>query len=304
MTNHINIALTCDDGFAHYCAETMVSILMNSHKNDVRYTFYVIGNLREETQDKIKRISDIKPCEIIFISMPEFDSDDIVTKAINYRVKLPSLLPHLDKVIYSDCDVTFVGDISELWEEDIADYYLGMCSNSIKKSQQINIKAEFIKSGVLETDFNLDKHQTYFNSGLLLMNLKKMRDDGVEEKLLYFMRKYSYLPLVDQDMLNLVCYDEIKELGLKWNFLLSYFKLRPSQVIQKYRAELSDLKKNKHMIKMIHFIGKNKPNKIYKIYLPHIITPVNEYKKLFKHYLDRSGFMDADQYQKTYWKVI
>ena len=132
------------------------------------------------------------------------------------------------------------------------------------------------------------------------MNLKEMRKDKVEQKLLKYVDKYNFLGCIDQDLINLVCYDKAKELNIKWNFLLSYFKLQRWQVLKEYRKDLVDLKRHYKNIGMIHFIGKNKPSTIHYWHIGHIITPVNKYKKLFWNNLKLTDWKDEVSYTIKY----
>ena len=54
------------------------------------------------------------------------------------------------------------------------------------------------------------KHTQYFNAGVLLLNLKKIRRDNIEPKLWNFAIDRSPLDFQDQDVLNAVLGNKVK----------------------------------------------------------------------------------------------
>ena len=72
----------------------------------------------------------------------------------NFRLKIASLIPNVEKCIYLDSDLILTENISKLWMQDIDDYYFAAVTDK--------------KVG--------------FNAGVLLINLKKWREDNLEKK--------------------------------------------------------------------------------------------------------------------------
>lgn len=86
-----------------------------------------------------------------------------------------------DKMIYLDVDTVINNDIAELYNQDIEDYEMGV------------VRDVFI--------FGLRLHKTYFNSGMLLMNLKKIKETGMLERTRELI-KTKRMSFLDQDALN------------------------------------------------------------------------------------------------------
>lgn len=110
------------------------------------------------------------------------------------RLWLARSLPNLDKVLYLDADTMVRGSLHELWETDLQGKMLGMAMGCIPEYG--------------------------YNSGVILMDLKKMRsDDSMWLKLEEHMKRYSrnyFLP--DQTTINRFFKDEITELPTKFNY--------------------------------------------------------------------------------------
>ena len=129
-----------------------------------------------------------------------------------------------------DCDTTVLGDLSELYNINIEDFY----------AAGVNDTSETIKECCKR--LNVEK---YFNSGVLLLNMEKIRNDNIYEKFLDFAgenKDIIFFP--DQDILNAVLKDKVKFLGNEWNKI-------------QYDNEYIDYKKQE--IKIIHHTGFPKP---------------------------------------------
>jgi lipopolysaccharide biosynthesis glycosyltransferase len=209
-------------------------------------------------------------------------------------------LPKLDRVIYTDCDVTFLDDLSELWHEDISGYYSGNCIDwGYDRDRVTNHFLNNCK--IAENSFLMQDHRMYFNSGFMILNLAKIREDDIEEKSIYYAEKYSYFPFRDQDIINLVYYGKIKPIDFKWSFLISYYTARERGIRIKDKTLLRDLEKSSKNPKMIHFLANKKPNILYRsIFYPFSCHIVNSYKMLFWKYLALTDWKNEKKYKIIY----
>lgn len=87
-----------------------------------------------------------------------------------------------DKIIYLDVDTVINNDIAELYNQDIEDYEIGCVRDVFIFGQKLN--------------------KTYFNSGMLLMNMKKIKETGYLEKTRKLCQDKKML-FLDQTALNL-----------------------------------------------------------------------------------------------------
>lgn len=97
-----------------------------------------------------------------------------------------------DKILYLDVDTIVDKDLTELWN-----FNLGNCCIAARFENQ---KAE------------------YFNSGVLLMNLKMIRDLQLDDKVIRLLKKCRFA-FPDQDAMNIIFKGRIKELPFKYNVL-------------------------------------------------------------------------------------
>lgn len=125
-----------------------------------------------------------------------------ITSASYYRLLIPKLITHYDKVMYHDVDVIFREDQSHLFfSTDMSGYYVA----------GVNFTGGLEKSGrkylnKLDLDW-----KTYILSGNVIFNLALMRQDGLVQIFEERVKKSTYI-YQDMDIINIVCKGKIKRL--------------------------------------------------------------------------------------------
>lgn len=109
------------------------------------------------------------------------------------RAALPQILKE-DLVLSLDFDLIIDKDINELWEIDMADYYL---------------------AGVEEPKKEGFRHP-YVNFGVILMNLKKLREDKIDERAIHSLDTV-YTFANEQDVMNNLCFGKVRLLPSTYN---------------------------------------------------------------------------------------
>lgn len=122
-----------------------------------------------------------------------------------FRIIAPTVLKHIDKLLYLDADIIIDGDITPLWNIDITEYVLAA------------VREESIIA--LDKRLKMPDDYKYFNAGVILLNSKKVRDENKFESVIKYLKDNSEEILyLDQDALNAILYDEWLELDEKWNY--------------------------------------------------------------------------------------
>lgn len=258
----IPIALSFDSSYAPFASILIKSILINSNP-DYTYDFYIIN--KQTTPESMRRIeidlANYKNKKLRFLNLDKILSNynffihKHFTEETYYRFFLPKLLPDLDKIIYLDCDVICIGDISNLYKTDISDNY-------IAAARDVQVLGEFKADHVLSYDYltkiGMKNPYKYFQAGVLLLNLKKMRLISFTEKALGMVHeKYKY---VDQDILNVICEDHVHYIEYAWNLMFDHDGTRISKYIS--NAPLQCYEEYMEARKapfIIHYAGEHKP---------------------------------------------
>ena len=212
----IPIFYAIDDGYAKFVAVSIKSLIMNAN-NNYNYDINVIyENLSEENAQKLKSL-ETDNVKIILTEMNQNLSmitdklgnrlrEYTFTLTIFFRLFIPVMFPKYNKCIYVDADTVISDDISRLYNEDLGDNYLGCIVD--KSTIDNEILASYFEEVV---GIPRDK---YINSGVLLMNSKKLRELKIDEKFLDLYTKYGFDVIApDQDYINSMCYGHIKYLS-------------------------------------------------------------------------------------------
>lgn len=253
MNKTINIVLCSDNNYAQHIAVVMASIMANTK---AQVCFFVINdNISQEKIIKLKSTADRFNTVIEFIDVPKEKFTNVylsghVSKAAYFRLALENILPvDIEKVIYLDVDLLVYDDINKLWQYNLKTFPLGAVKDfGIMASERLcKQKAEVI---------GLPENEAYFNSGVLLINLKQWREKNYTEQILEVINKNSF-PHHDQDALNKIFMKNWLQIDLRWNIIPPVFNLFTKILLNKtFRSEAIQAKKNPGII---HYAGRYKP---------------------------------------------
>lgn len=120
------------------------------------------------------------------------------SKAAWARILIPDLLPDVDQCVYSDCDMLFVADPAEMLDSLQDPNVLLAGHFDIYDSRRKD--ADWCREQGLPVSMD-----DYVCTGLVAMNLKGFRAEGIVEKCLDFGLSHPHIPFPDQTTLNQVC---------------------------------------------------------------------------------------------------
>lgn len=216
----IPIFFTIDHSYVPYVATAISSIVENSSR-EYNYKIHILHE--GLTEEDISRISSLQRegFDIAFREMKEgleliTDRDenklrcDYFALSIFFRLFIADVFPEYDKGIYIDSDIVVPGDISELYNIDLGANIIGACTdNSIQGIPPL--------TNYLEQAIGVPRLE-YINSGVLLMNLKMMRDKEFSQKFLTLLDTYHFDTVApDQDYINAICNGKILYLNEEWD---------------------------------------------------------------------------------------
>lgn len=278
----IAVVYITDQNYALPTCVSAVSVIVNKSV-DEKIRIYII--CYQVSADDIKRFQDLanEDVEIIIIEKNEEEhirlgqnSDlDRVSSIALYKFGLARMLDLEDKVLYLDGDVIVQGSLYSLFNTDISECYLAAVNDIVNES--INMGCE--------RRIHL-KSQEYFNSGVMLLNLMKMREDDIEEHLIdYKLNGINHF--MDQDALNYVLEDKRLKLSFHSNFLSTIFDfLTIEDIYQRYPINSESsyaVEEYLSNILIVHLTGNLKP---WEYELPW-------FTKIFKDYYKVSPYKDC-----------
>lgn len=219
----IPIVFAIDNNVVMPCGITITSLLMNAKPNTC-YDIYILCNQSKLNVEGRKKLNDAfanhSQCRLSFVDVGENykETEGLttghITTAAYYRLAIPVLFPQFEKMIYSDVDIIFQQDLSELYETSLLKGELLAAVLDLAIDDKYYFRSDLpSKIGKSVKD--------YFNSGFMVLNLKQMREENIVEKFNQHARiKYAQH---DQDVLNVVCKGRVQILSLMYNFQLNHF---------------------------------------------------------------------------------
>ena len=213
----IPIFFAVDDVYSPFLAVTLQSLTENASKNYYYSIKILYTNMQEENKKKLAKYES-ENVKIEFVDLnyyiqkiqDKLYTRDYYTNTTYFRLFIPSLYPQYDKAIYLDGDTVVLGDISELYNIDMGDNLIaGIPDGAV---QAVPIFQEYVEKVVGVVDYN-----NYFNAGIIVMNLKALREYKFQEKFLYMLGKIKFEVAQDQDYMNRLCKGRVKLLGFEWN---------------------------------------------------------------------------------------
>ena len=242
----ITIAYAPDKNFVPLTLVSMASVLNNARKNDEIEFVIMYADLEDKYLQTFDNLQSIKQYSLKTLKVDTkifdgFPCPNWVTMEAWFRCLLADLLPDDERVLYLDCDTIVRASLHPLFELDLGDNLAGVIEDSSLSKQ----KAQNI---ALEDNF-------YFNSGVMLINLKAWRKCDFFAKLKDIVMKDSKISN-DQDALNKAC-DGLKyRLSPKYDYMHVWWRKNVSQYDESYQKEFLKAEENPVIV---HFTGV-KPN--------------------------------------------
>ncbi|HEX2094945.1 MAG TPA: glycosyltransferase family 8 protein [Longimicrobiaceae bacterium] len=287
--NRAPLALVCatNDAFALSAAAMLHSVATHLADGSSLRVFILDDGVSPESRSRLERVvarfrvlTELVWLEPDVSSIAGFKTLPALPYTMYLRFQVGSLLPaSLDRVIYLDTDIVVRTDLWELWETSTRGYTIGAVQNHlpsmIGEPQGVNSYREL----------GIDSSAPYFNSGLLLIDLTRWREEQVEERAMDYVRTHpDDLHFPDQEALNAVLAGRWRVLPPQWNVLPSIYALPfwPDSPLK--RQAVADEWRILNGPKVVHFAGKTKP------WMAGCGHPL---KSFFLHHLRESGWEQA-----------
>ncbi len=242
----MNIAISLNRKYVNYAYVMLTSLFENNNKENIsvfalhnellEQDIYLLSSLCKKYNNTLHPIV---INESVLLHLP---TTEMWSKEAYFRLALTDVLPkEVDRVLYLDIDMIIIGDISDL-------YYVDFDGKDFTACREFG-EEETIPDRINDLfDGDNKKSRDYFNSGMMLWNISKLRTDS-KYNIDYYVelsrRIINKLVAVDQDILNYVHFGSVKYVDkFKWDLYArtSFF-------------DGVNLEKIKSETKIIHYIG-------------------------------------------------
>jgi lipopolysaccharide biosynthesis glycosyltransferase len=257
----ISVVVASDNGYVPHLGALIASVCDNIARDVFLDLLILDGGISPANQAMLERLVP-GTASINFIGMQDefaaYFTHMHFSRATFFRLVLDRILVSREKVIYIDCDTIVLGDLGEIWGLDMEDKPIAAVHDYIMES--------FCRGKVLSADFTgslpartylqtyvgiADEDcDNYFQAGLLVMNLRRIRELNITQQMTDALqtRKYWFL---DQDVLNKFFCGSHLSLPAEWNVVNMVDEI--SKDLEEHRVK--ELQKAREQAKLIHFAG-------------------------------------------------
>ena len=244
-TMQIHVCFATNDRYAPHAAALVVSIMSNKFSSEEIIFYFFSDKTSLHVQNAFREMSEqwgfvlhiIEVSDELFKDFSQFNG----SRTPYFRILIDRMLPQqLNKVLYLDCDMIVVTSLSPLWETDISGKYAAVVAEAVSVS-------------------HMPTSHPYFNSGMMLLNLKKYRDDNISEKAIQWGKTYpDRVRYADQCIFNGVFNGNVVYMSCKWNVFGGYQLSHHIRVgFVSMPNLLSDLHEAEKNPGIVHFLSKS-----------------------------------------------
>lgn len=278
------VLVAADENYVRPLAVTLHSAASALGPERQLHVILLDGGISESSLEGLRETLVGLPVGISTLPISAAETRDLVTShhithTAYFRLLAGRLLPReLEKVIYLDSDVLVQEDLTELWELPLGNHYCLAASDiacpfvdayeALRCQPEIAASIPYLAAISPIPNWKalgLDGAAPYFNSGVMVLNLQRWREESIEQRLLACLRdNASHVWCWDQYALNVVFADHWGPLPARWNQGVHIFEY-PDE--QHSPIPLDEFRQMRDNPAVIHFTTEFKPWK-YEPYHP------------------------------------
>lgn len=252
MNVKMNVVYTFDDGYSIITAVSLLSLLESNKKVSELNVFIVDCGISDNNKNKFIMLAKKYNRKIIFVDGKNMERKIPIKLDLLYwsfvcyvRLFFSELLPQLDRVLHIDCDTIIKDNLEDIYNIDLKGNLCAACYDCLPTAKYA---------------LGMEKQSKYYSNGLILFDLKLMRENNIQEKFVeYIMKKEGKLPHLDQDVLNVVLENKIYTLAPRYNLMTQnvIFKEKSCEFFNDDEPYYSktELKNGLNNPAMIHIVG-------------------------------------------------
>ena len=175
-----------------------------------------------------------------------------------YRVVIPYLLPNYNKVVVVDVDTICKKDLAELFQTNIDNYLIAAVKDTVMQGYLNGMRKEFLP--YLQNKLKIKKPYDYVNTGVLVLNCKKFRENYNKEFIINFIKEnIPKVWIYEQDMINKLCDNNILFLDQAWNYYTQTSDFITKCILYSTLTVYQKHKKCSENAYLIHYAAHPKP---------------------------------------------
>ena len=260
----VPVVFAADDNYVPMLTTTIFSMLKNADPKRFYDVIVLHKDITRANQQLIREyFAQFPQATVRFYDvLPVVDGYNLTTSNAHisvetyYRFIIQDALPYYSKILYLDSDLIINGDVSGLYDTDLEGHALAAVRD-IDFLGNLNMP-DGERRRYSDRKLGLKDPYGYFQAGVLVMNLDRMRELHSVDEWLRIASDPDYI-YNDQDILNQECAGDVKYLDYAWNVMhdcggrvSGIFNFAPAAVYKAYM-------KSREAAKIVHYAGYDKP---------------------------------------------
>lgn len=253
MSKSVPFVFITDNGYALPTSVAICSLV----KSTINVSKLCIKIIYTELSEDNKRRLCESGLDCTDIELIHFDAKDYakyknealyVTPTSLIKFELANIFENFDKIIYLDGDIIVRKDLTELQTLNLGDSYCAAV-------QDMDSGVQFKGSERLGLPY-------YFNSGVMVLNLKKIRFERLSYRMFQIKKERKDLYYMDQDVLNVAFGGKIILLPLRFNYINESFvggKYSIQEINDFFQSNYNDIQDISSDSCILHMAGQLKP---------------------------------------------
>lgn len=221
-----NIVYITDNNYVLPTKTSINSIVQNVKDTELCVNVIAV-DVSERNQNELKNLSS----KNVTVKILEFGNEFVdlgldhlyVSKAALFKFQLPVIFKDLERILYVDGDMILNSAFLEIFDFDISEKYAAVVADMLA----MKFEGWHEKIG----------HERYFNSGMMYLNLSKLRADMISDKLIEYKKNDKEGHFMDQNALNAVIGSNIMYVSPKFNMMASCNSKTIKQIYGKVCSE-------------------------------------------------------------------
>ncbi len=211
----MNIVFATSDLYSRLAAVTLQSLLENNQDAESIQIYYIHHDISAENEEMLQTLVDRYDRNIIFLPMPlklcNIPSIGLKDPIVYSYCYLQDILPDtVDKVLLIESDTIVMGRLQPLYDTKLGDCYAAATDD--------------MQSGIFKKRLKMKTDSVYINSGVMLLNLRKCREQHLSDKMDKMLANGKHELFYEvQDELNIIFEGKIVVLPPTYNATTSLF---------------------------------------------------------------------------------
>eukprot|EP01037_Dinobryon_pediforme_P005223 gene5223-5275_t len=245
--DQITVVAACDDGFAELVTVMLLSAFTQTRSRPLDVFLIVPEGFSHQAkivESLGSHASKVTFCVVKLDGLDGVKVRSALPASAYLRLLVTDIVPpELDRVLYLDCDLLIRADLAPLWDTDLGDFCIGVAHDEL---------------GGTRHALDLADRLHYFNSGVMLIDLKRWREEDVGARAVAYAKQYpEKMLMADQCALNAVLHQRWLAIDPRWNVMRAELGQELAEGHWRYNQ---DAKQKAAKAAIIHFNSLPKPS--------------------------------------------